>query len=75
MSSCDNRCQLSSCNSEADEAVDLRQARGKEGESREVIVRTLSTIGKLHMRRLLDGTKGIEHLGPAAPESEGKEEA
>lgn len=39
------------------------------------MLRTLSTIQKLHVGRLLSCTKGVEHLGPAAPESEGKEEA
>lgn len=36
--------------------------------------RTLSTISELHMGRLLRGAKGIEHLGPATPDPEGKKE-
>lgn len=46
-----------------------------EGGLNDKILRTFSAISKLHMRRLLRGTKGIKHLGPAPSESEGEEEA
>ena len=39
------------------------------------MVRTLSAISEFNMRRLLRGTKRIEHLGPASPNPESEEEA
>ena len=39
------------------------------------ILRTLSAICKSQVRRLLRRTKGIEHLGPITPKSEGKKDA
>ncbi len=39
-----------------------------------MIIRTLSTISELHMRRPLRSAKRIEHLRPRAPNPEGQKD-